>query len=268
MTTNTPLTTPLHDTVEDMRARFAVDGFVHIPAVLTPAQVAELAGRTPALFGSEHQRSRQVLYVSGEAPPETPHLDAIMHTWLNPHRFTDGLGTGDLLSAPRAAAAKILNTDPVLLQDIYLIKEPGQQRFAWHQDFPFWPIDKPLALTCWIPLFDSAEGAGNLQLAPRSHQIGVHGAIDLHREIPQAAGEERVDVEAQFSVVEPAFAAGDALLFSPLLYHCSGPRTLPGRRPAWASTWLHPRVRWSHARAPTHPLCPHIEDGAFVSELD
>lgn len=253
--------------MDDICARFERDGFIHVPNVLSQEQVDVLDARVRDLYDSSHVRSRQVLYVDGQVPVGTPPLDRLLHQWLNPHRYDDGLGTRDLVEAPRAIADRLLDASSVLFQDLLLLKEPGQQRFPWHQDFPFWPIDRPRGVVCWIPLIRSDDASGGLQCARGSHRIGAHGAVDLHCGVPQNTDSEMPDVEAMFPVCTPPVEAGSALFFSPLLFHSSPPKTTPGHRVAWSSAWLHPQVCWRHARAPAHPLCKRTRDGARVSTI-
>lgn len=241
----------------------ARDGFTPHPGLLPPADVARLRGRVDALFASARPSSRQVLYVDGRVPPDTPPLADLLHQWLNPHRF-GAEGTADLLDAPRRVAAALLGAEPVLFQDLLLVKTPAQRRFPWHQDFPFWPVDRPLGVVCWIPLVQSVAAGGGLMFARGSHRLGVQPVVDLHRGRPQAA-DARLDALDGFEAVCPPLAPGDAVFFSPLVMHCSPPRHTPGRRAAWSSIWLHPDVRWHHARAPAHPLCRETVDGAPVS---
>ncbi|MCB9542278.1 MAG: phytanoyl-CoA dioxygenase family protein [Myxococcales bacterium] len=244
--------------------RLAADGFVVARAVIDGAAVASLAARVEALFASPHPQSRQVLYVDGQVPPETPPLDRLLHQWLNPHRL-GALGTADLLDAPRRIAAALLDAAPVLFQDLLLVKTPEQARFPWHQDFPFWPVDAPRGVVCWIPLVASEAAGGGLTFARGSHHLGVQPVMDLHRGRPQAPGAALASLDG-FDAVCPPLRPGDAVFFSPLVMHGSPPRRASGRRAAWSSIWLHPSVRWQHARAPAHPLCKVVTDGAPVSE--
>jgi len=239
-------------------------GYAVIRGVLATQQCEELERRVALLFDSGHERSRQVLYVDGQVPSETPPLDALMHQWLNPHRYDDGLGTSDLTERPRAIASALLGAEPVLFQDLLLVKTPDQRRFPWHQDFPFWPVDRPRGVVCWIPLtLNTAEGGG-LAFLPGSHRGGSMPAIDLHRGTPQdGRAAPAIGLE---KAVCPSLGPGDAVFFSPLVLHGSTARKTAGVRIAWSSIWLHPEVRWQHSRAPAHPLCNEVADGERVME--
>ena len=92
--------------------------------------------------------------------------------------------------------------------------------------------------------------------------MGAQDAIDLHRGTAQD-GHPTVDVGG-FEIVCPALQPGDAVIFSPLVLHSSPRRALCGNRPAWSSVWLHPDCRWSHERAPAHPICRETIHGEKV----
>lgn len=249
------------------RADLERDGYLVWPSLLNRAEVDTLRTRVTSIWQSARPRSRQVLYVNGEVPPDTLPLDALLHQWLNPHRLPPGEGTADLLTPVEAAAAALLQGKPLLFQDLLLVKTPEQSRFPWHQDFPFWPVDRPQGLVCWMPLVDNVEAGGGLSFARGSHRDGLGPAIDLHRGTAQDPSALLAFDPARWPLDCPALSPGDAVFFTPLTWHASGRRTTDGRRAAWSSVWLHPSVCWHHARAPAHPICQETEDGSSVRRL-
>ena len=257
-------TNPLaNGTTIDLQIQLVTDGFVVVPKLLNRAGVAILSRACDTLLAGDRPKSRQVLYADGNVPDDTPALDRLLHQWLNPHRFGAPDGTRELLSAPRAAATALLGADAVLFQDLILIKDATQAAFPMHQDFPFWPIDRPHGVVCWVSLVPNTMNAGGLMFARGSHRLGVQPIVDLHRDRPQATGLRRVDL-SDFELVTPVLRPGDALFFSPLIYHGSPRRRDPGLRGAWSSSWMHPECCWSHARAPAHSLCRETRDGEAV----
>ncbi len=50
---------------------------------------------------------------------------------------------------------------------------------AWHQDFPYWPMNEPGALSVWIPMHDVDEHNGCMMFVPGSHKVGKLTGIDL-----------------------------------------------------------------------------------------
>ena len=253
-------------TTASAAGQLADRGFVSVPGLLGPGDCRSLADVVGALWESSHERSKQALYVGRGVPPGTPHLEELLHQWLNPHRFENGLGTANLVEAVRPAAEMLLDAPPVLFQDLLLIKRTGQKSFPWHQDFSFWPVDRPCGVVCWIPLAPSNRAAGGLRLLPESHKLGPQAAIDLHRGQPQSGGPRPIGPTDEARAICPDLKPGDGVFFSPLTYHCSDARTEPGDRIAWSTIWLHPEVRWDHSNAPSHPLCRSTVHGELVDE--
>lgn len=67
-----------------------------------------------------------------------------------------------------------------LWHDHALVKMPGDSRESpWHQDFPYWPMKEPGALSCWMALDDVDENNGCMQFIPTSHTWGVFEPIRL-----------------------------------------------------------------------------------------
>lgn len=50
---------------------------------------------------------------------------------------------------------------------------------AWHQDYPYWPMTEPGALSVWIPMHDVDENNGCMMFVPGSHKAGKLKGIDL-----------------------------------------------------------------------------------------
>lgn len=211
-------------------------------------------------------RSAEILYTHAPPPaaPTPGGMRRLMDQWLNPHRRPPPLSTRAAAEALRAAVTAWLGEPAILFQDVLMEKTAGHEPFPWHQDFPYWPVDAPIGLVVWAPLDPMDETSGGLQLAAGSHHAGVGPAIDLHTGEAQPGSRGATPDPARFDVVRPALASGDAIIFHPLTWHASPVNRSGRRRRVWASTWLGASARWSHARAPRHPLCRVVEDGAPV----
>ena len=269
---------------ERERNELATDGVTLIRGFFTGDEIGSLRVAVDALLASDVPRSRQVLYTHEPTPPGRPHFDALMYQWLNPHLLPDRGSTRALVLATRARVREILGAEPVLFQDLLLLKRAGHPRFPWHQDFPFWPVDRPIGVIVWTPLIAADEHTGGLAFARASHRLagyppantdpgrGAGGtelwpAVDLHT--GRLQGDEQIAPDRALTtcdIVRPRFQAGDAAVFDPLLFHMSPAKSAGPTRAAWSSIWLHPSVRWHHGRAPRHPLCRRVPDGAPVTE--
>lgn len=188
-----------------------------------------------------------------------------MDQWLNPYRRAQPLSTQAVADGLAGRVGDWLGQTSFLFQDVLMAKQSGHQPFPWHQDFPFWPVDRPLGLVLWVPLDPITAERGGLHLAVGSHRHGVGPAVDLHTGAPQAGAAGIALLGEKYQVACPTLAPGDAIVFDPLTWHRS-PENCSGQpRRVWSSTWLGEGARWFRGRAPRHPLGDQIEDGALVS---
>lgn len=259
----------MHDddrTASEWSREIESHGLVLAPGLLSADEVRALAEVVDALVEADVPRSRQVLYTHEPAPADRPHFDALMHQWLNLHRLSRPASTHQIADALRPRVARMLGVEPVLLQDLILLKHRGHPAFPWHQDFPFWPVDRPQGVIVWVPLVQSDERSGGLAFARGSHRLGAWPAIDLHTGLAQRDARDPGPMLEQHEILRPRFHMGDAALFSPLMFHMSSANERGPARAAWSSIWLDPSVRWCHARAPRHPICQQVPDGAPVTD--
>lgn len=249
------------------RDDLAERGATLLQGAMAPSTLAALRTAVAANRESGRSLSRQVLYTHRPAPPARPPLTAIMDQWLSPHRF-DGAGcTQSVADAVRPIADALLGETAVLFQDLILIKRQGQGAFPWHQDFGFWPVDRPLGVVIWAPLQASDGATGALRFAAGSHRLGPRPVVDLHNGSPQDPDAELDFNPDEWPIYAPTYAAGDAVAFTPITFHASPAMRGPGERAAWSCIFLSPRVRWCHANAPNHPLCKIVTNGAPVTEF-
>jgi ectoine hydroxylase-related dioxygenase (phytanoyl-CoA dioxygenase family) len=256
---------------ENVRRALDEHGFAIVRSLISPADLDTLAEVFRRHEEDGVSPSAEVLFTHAPPPAATPGaprgMHRLMNQWLNPHRRAAPLTTRAVASALRPIVEGWLGEATVLFQDLLLDKRDEHRPFPWHQDFPFWPVDLPTGLVVWAPLDPADEASGGLCLAQGSHRAGVGPAIDLHTGAPQPGNHGVLVDMTPYEVARPELAPGDVIVFHPLLWHASPLNRSGRRRRAWASTWLGASVRWSHARAPRHPLCKLIEDGAPVGSL-
>jgi hypothetical protein len=149
----------LADSVQCFRER----GFVVVPGLLTPAEIARhgaavdravelrMAGDTRAL----HEKSRY-----------EQSFQQCMNLW------EDCEGVRDLTfhAAIASTAAALLGTAAVRVwHDQALYKEAGGQSTAGHLDQAYWPIAETETVTAWIPFQDVTQTNGGMGYVPGSH---------------------------------------------------------------------------------------------------
>jgi phytanoyl-CoA dioxygenase PhyH len=219
----------------------AVDGFASLGPVLDGGALASLRG---AVDG----------HLAGLSP--APHGIIVHNLWRRLPAVAAVLETGQL---GRIAAALLGAEEVVLFQDHLIAKTAGAASpVAWHQDYAYWPLDRPAGVTIWIALDDAAEENGCLRYVPGTHRAGerraaafVAGAAQPARDLPVLEAEAEAEMAAGRVVAVPV-AAGAAVAHDPLVWHMSpGNRTAAPRR-AWSLSWILPAVRWAPGHAP-HP---------------
>jgi len=205
--------------IEDYRR----DGFVILPELFTPAEVAVLRAETDRLEGIEAEairrehngRLRSVLRVhAADGPTASPGFRA-------------------LSLAPRLVqpARQLTGSTDLYIWHTKLNLKPAFEGgiYAWHQDYGTWQRDgapAPRMVTAMVMLDDAAEISGALYFIPGSQRLGhirhVHNA-GLHAINPDSLPRERLtEALRQRDPVAVTGKAGTAALFHADLIHGSG----------------------------------------------
>lgn len=154
-------------------------------------------------------------------------------------------------------AAQVLGCTRVhLLEDNALTKDPGRGgELKWHQDYSYWPLGQPNAVTVWIALDDVTADNGAVSMAAGSHFLGerlpaVFGTGAVYHTDRRPAWVQ--------PVVEPATAglpvevmemrAGEATIHHSLTWHASGPNVTERPRRASVFRYVAAGTTWLGAR--------------------
>ncbi|MFF2847565.1 phytanoyl-CoA dioxygenase family protein [Streptomyces sp. NPDC058001] len=127
-----------------------------------------------------------------------------------------------------ATVARFLDAEPVLLQDMALLKPPGGGREKpWHQDKAFFdiPLGTPV-VGVWIALDEATIGNGCMHLLPGTHAEGP--VVHFARRDFQIC-DTQVQTHRDTAVPLPP---GGALFFDGLLHHGTPPNLTSTRRRA------------------------------------
>lgn len=149
-------------------------------------------------------------------------------------------------------ARQLLGSEEVvLMEDGAVVKKPVVGgRLAWHQDYAYWPLATPGAVTCWIALDDVGADNGGMQVAVGSHKLGEKlpvefgdGSSFMHAERPgidEIAPPEEIGLE----VARYQLKAGECGFHHALLWHASGPNTSPNPRRGFVPRYVAGGTRW------------------------
>jgi ectoine hydroxylase-related dioxygenase (phytanoyl-CoA dioxygenase family) len=222
--------------VEDYRR----DGFVRIPGVLAPEEVARF--REAALAAAERLPARQY---KGEP------FTQLVNTWQADPTLAE------LTRHPRVAAlAEALAGAPLRLwHDQVLIKQPRRSTATeLHFDAPYWPHTGARHwITAWIALVDVPVERGCMTFLPGSHHRPAEFAgVDL--EDPGALLASAPDLVYSERVTLP-LRAGDATFHHGRCAHMATPNLTDEPRVAHAVIFMDAGTRFSGAEHPvTEPL--------------
>ena len=155
--------------------RYARDGYLTAPSVLSPEELAMLreeSDRVLALCAQEPERyARRIQWeIDHLATDDQRGMDRVIRKLepvsdLSPAfaRYARHPGIVDPLR-------QIFNDDVALFEDKLNLKLPGGSAYPWHQDWACcWRAHTDELITCFIYLDDADETMGCLQVVPGSH---------------------------------------------------------------------------------------------------
>lgn len=139
----------------------------------------------------------------------------------------------------------------VLMEDGAVIKKPVVGgKLAWHQDYAYWPLAEPAAVTCWIALDDVGGENGGMMVAKGSHKLGEKlpvefgdGSSFMHDERP-GIGEVREPEDEGLEVVGYQLKAGECGFHDALIWHASGPNTSQNARRGFIPRYVATGTIW------------------------
>jgi len=250
--------------------QFNRDGFLILPGLFSPEEVALLRSRMPSIF-SENHPANIVEKASGEVRTAMGlHLrDEVFARLVRHPRFVE-------------PARQILGTDALYVQQVKInVKAAFQgETWQWHYDFATHHeedgVPEPLALNLHVFLDDVTEFNGPLWFIPGSHRRGpLPATLDIETTSYPLWVVDRESVARLVSeggIVSATGPAGTALVFRDLLLHASPPNISPWERPIFSlilntvanAYTKEQRPDWKHHRDLT-PVSP-LEDDCLRAE--
>ena len=210
-----PPATPLRRLSQDQRDQFNALGFIKVEGAFTPAEIAAVTEAIDPLEAKGEQRLREaggrISISAADVITFTTHLvkrspvlrDFAAHPFLSD------------------VCHDLVGGDVRLYWDQSVYKKTAKvQEFPWHQDNGYTFVEPQQYLTCWLPLVDVDEENGCPWIAPGRH---LGGTLD-HWLTP--IGYKCLE-DAPDAVAVPA-KAGDAIIFSSLSPHRTGPNLKTG----------------------------------------
>ena len=232
--------------LEQYRRTFDERGYVVVPDLLTPAELAELRRNVDAVM-------------DGTVKPEFPNLrgdtDDFDIQWEPATRNDPNLKRRDKLrvvfhlchtlsffwrhaTRPRTldVVAALLGPDVKLYTDQLFFKPAHHgSEVPFHQDSGYWPDWEPKLLTCWVAIDDATLANGCVRVIPGTHKKQLP-----HHHFPNSTQTEGLlESEVEVSKEVPVeIRAGSAMFHHSLLIHRSFPNTSDRSRRGLATIYL------------------------------
>ncbi len=225
------------------REQFVRDGAVVVPGLIEEHRCERLRNAI-ARCQDTPSRFYGVLSPEGDAK-----VDSDLFRWFDDPDIAAVTHHGSL----PALGAELCGADKtVLIEDQWFCSEPGAvSRSPWHQDHPYYNLDRPF-VTVWVTLDDVSADAA-LRVVLGSHATGVtYAPIEFSSSsttIGSASQLEPVpDIDAQpdlFPLTTWDLRAGDAIAIDSRMLHSTGIREIADRPFRRLSTrYAHPDTRY------------------------
>lgn len=214
--------------------RFHTQGFLGPFSLCSPEQMAERRTFIETIFKPDSQEG---------LPSMIAALNDAMQKGFGRHH--DQRLIYDMITAPAIVEPlrAILGEDLLLWRSMFFVKEPGEKRIPWHQDYDGWPIEPYLVVSAWIAVDPATKENGCVQLLPGSHRHMfplVPTPDDVLDGFPKMSDPSTFDDSGSIDMeLEP----GQFFIFNERLLHCSGPNRSAARRMGLAVRYIIPLVR-------------------------
>jgi phytanoyl-CoA hydroxylase len=221
-------------TPEEIEA-FHREGFVHLPGLLSEAEVAELEVVYDRFLRREIEvPGKDYCDMAGDYGRDP--VDYSIINVMVPRRYYPPWQGNVLEQRALAVAAQLHGGGMEIDYDQLLAKQPFKEDavFAWHQDMAYWP-DTPdtRTATVWCAIDDSTVENGCMRFVPatnREDNLRPHEPVFGGRGESHALG---TDLQPGDEVVVVPIRRGDCTVHNERVMHGSGGNTTAGFRRAY-----------------------------------
>jgi ectoine hydroxylase-related dioxygenase (phytanoyl-CoA dioxygenase family) len=231
--------------------QYRTDGYVVLGKVLDDAEIAAMLGEE-ARFRPQQglgARDNRTLLVSVQLCDRSAVVRRVC---------TRG--------AHLAHVVELLGPNVCLTHNQFLTKLPDdagtRSDIPLHQDNGYGRLEPPEDITVWFALTDTTVSNGCLEVMPGSHERGLapHEAAAINPALREASGEG--------SLIAVELAAGEAIAFTGLTLHRSGPNLTEVPRTAFYARYCAPHVRMMSEGGRSVLTDPHSWMVAGESQID
>jgi hypothetical protein len=239
----------------DELVRFYNDGYLRLGRILDADRIERLRAVIASRRGRddvEFDLLDPAMWPDAEGGvPQEPgrNVSFLFNLWREEPEFRE------LVNDPRLAgwACQVLGATRVrVLEDNALTKDArsgGELR--WHQDYSYWPLGQPNAVTIWIALDDVTEANGAVRMATGSQLLGERlptvfgtGASYFADRRPAVVRPITDPADAGLDVEVMELAAGEATMHHALTWHASGANSTDQPRRAAVARFVADGTTW------------------------
>lgn len=223
-------------------AHYRNEGFVALPSLTDPAEIAAISAIYDALFA--RRAGRELGEHFDLAGNDNDNAEPVLPQILWPSRHAPELLQTRLHAAALAVARQLIGEDVVMTFDHSILK-PARigAPAAWHQDEAYWDGDQDYSsLSIWTPLQDVDRVNGCMEFMPGSHRSEVRTHHSIGHD-PLVHGLEADAFDSADAVPCPLLAGG-ATVHDARTLHYTGPNHSDTPRRAYIQVFsLPPRAR-------------------------
>lgn len=212
------------------RDKFVSDGFFVARGLVDPEMLVGVAAETDRFCKEADE-------LLGQLPDERLFIAERGAITFAPHIAERSTTLWNLVASSRVAdvAHDLLGSGARLYHDQAVYKAPEKpRRFPWHQDNGYGFVTPQHYLTVWIALSDVTIDSGCVWVAPGLQRHGT-----LKHEYVEPLGWQIFE-EPPVAPVAAPIAAGDAVVFSSLTPHLTGPNVSGSMRKAYIVQYVGP----------------------------
>ncbi len=146
-------------------------------------------------------------------------------------------------------AAELIGCDRIRVFHDHLISKPPEANGAvpWHQDYPYWPVSSPRAVSCWLALDDVTIESGCMHFMPGAQREGEHAAVDFLNDRKEWGPRTQ-------DIVAVPLRAGDCVFHHCLSWHTTPRNSTNLDRRAYITILMDAACRWDPDHSRWHPM--------------
>jgi ectoine hydroxylase-related dioxygenase (phytanoyl-CoA dioxygenase family) len=200
---------------------YHANGFLALPAITTPEEVARMRAAYDRIFSARAGRDVGDQFDLGGADEEGK--EAVLPQILNPTKYAPELKEGVFRINGLAVARQLLGPDAQPQGD-HAIYKPARTGAAtpWHQDEAYWGEQmRYTSFSMWIPLQEATIQNGCMWFIPGSHRSDVLPHHSIGRDV-RIHGLEMDELPDMSKAVPCPIPAGGCTIHSNRTMHYAG----------------------------------------------